>query len=203
MRSAILATALASTLALAVAEPAMSETCQDKFVRVMTERDTTSPVKIHVTQEITGGMKSTNWNYQDGKGNWRTEMIDPETMPWSLMVDNILYSSTNKGATWTKVRKMDAGASPEAVAAQLAERAKTVRNAECGEAELDGVKYETVAADYDMGGNFSAVVHDKFWVHPDSGFIPKLETKMKGGNFESLTTQLVEPAPGLEIAAPE
>ena len=201
MRSAILATALASTLASAIAGPALSETCQEKFVRVMTERDTTTPVKIHVTQEIVGGMKSTNWNLQDGKGNWRTEMIDPETMAWSMTVDNIFYSSGDKGTTWTKVREMDAGASPEAVAATLVERAKTVRNAECGEEELDGKAHETVAAEYDMQGGY--VVHDKYWIDPGTGYIPKLETKMKGSGFESFTTQLIEPAPGLTIEKPE
>ena len=165
MRSAILATAL-SAFALTIAGPALSETCQEKFVRVMTERNATSdPMKIHVTQEIAGGMKSTNWNLQDGKGNWRTEMIDPETMPWSMVVDNVLYSSMDKGATWKREREMDAGASPEAVAAMQAERAKTVRGAECGEEDLDGVKHETVAADYDMAGGYE--VHDKYWINPE------------------------------------
>ncbi len=192
----------ALALLLALAQPAFAESCQEKFVRVMVERsDRTEPSRNHVTQEIVGGMKSTNWNLQDGSGNWRTEMIEPETMPWSMVVDNILYSSMDKGTTWTKVREMDAGASPEAVKAQLAERAKTVRNAECGEAELEGVVHETVAADYTMEGGYE--VSDKFWINPETGYISKAETRMKGNGFESFTTQLIEPAPGLTIEKPE
>ncbi|MCG6859303.1 MAG: hypothetical protein LJE67_14685 [Salaquimonas sp.] len=193
---------LVAAVLLASVQPCLAETCQEKFVRVMTERNSSSePVRIHVTQEIVGGMKSANWNLQDGKGNWRTEMIDPETMPWSMVVDNVLYSSSDKGATWKKEREMDTGASPETVAAMLAERAKSVRDAECGEEELDGAMYETVAAGYDMNGGYE--VQDKYWINPDTGFIPKLVTKMKGSGFESLSTQLIEPAPGLEITKPE
>lgn len=183
------------------ASSALAETCEEKFVQLMTDRTAKEPTKIHVTQKIKGGTKTVNWNYQDGKGNWLTEMIEPANAQWSMGLDNVLYSSTDKGKTWAKVRDMEAN--NEAHQKSLAERAKTVENAVCGEEELDGVMHEVVEADYQMQGSFTADIHDKFWVDPQSGYVPRLETTMKSSAFESFIVQRLEPAPGLTFPDPE
>lgn len=193
---------VAATALLVSGSSGLAETCEETFVRVMTDRVTDKPVRIHVTQEIVGGMASKNWNYQDGKGNWMTEMIEPETMAWSMVRDNVMYSSADKGQTWQKIRDVDEQ-DPEETARLLAERGKTVRNAVCGQDEIDGVAYETVAADYNLLGDYDAEVHDIFWIDPETGFVPKLETRMKGDGFESVTVQLVEDAPDLVLPTPD
>jgi len=186
----------------AVAAPAaFAETCEEKFIRLMTDRTTSEPTKIHVTQAIKGGAKTVNWNFQDGKGNWRSEMIEPANGMFSMAVDNVLYSSLDGGKSWQKVREME-----EQNAAHdesLKERAKTVENAVCSEEELDGVTHEVVEADYKMLGSFNADIHDKFWVNPETGYVPRLETTMTSTTFESFIVQLLEPAPDLVISKPE
>ena len=191
----------AATLLLAIAQPAFADTCQDRFVDLMVNRDTTTPVRIHVTQEIVGAATTVNWNLQDGKGNWRTEMIDPENSPWSMVADEVMYFSTDQGKTWAKVR--DAKSDPDATAAALEDRAKTVSNAQCGQDEIDGKSYETTEADYEMQAGAGTAIHEKLWVDPETGLVARSEMRMRASNFESFTTQVIEPSPGLEIAPPQ
>jgi len=118
-------------------------------------------------------------------------MVDPANSQWSMGLNNVLYSSADKGETWTKVRDM--GDQSEAHQKSLDERAATVENAVCAEEELDGAMHQTVEADYKMLGSFNADIHDKFWVNPETGYVPKLETTMKSAAFESFVVQLLEP----------
>ena len=186
----------------ALASPAWAETCQEKFMRILVERNEPGPVKAHVTQKIKGGMASKNWNYQDGAGNWMTESIEPANLPWTLVQGDTMYTSNDKGKSWKKVRTLDAAHDPAATKKLLQDRAKTVRDAKCGSEELNGTDHEVVEATYDMLGNFNAEVRDKYWVHPETGYIPKLETTMKTKTFESYTLQLVEPSPDLQLPKP-
>ncbi len=186
----------------ALASPALAETCQEKFMRILVERNASEPVKIHATQKIKGGMATKNWNYQDGAGNWMTESIEPANLPWTLVQGDTMYTSMDKGKSWKKVRTMDTAHDPAETKKLQSERAKTVRNAKCGSEELDGTPHEVVEATYDMLGQFNAEVTDKYWVHPQTGYIPKLETTMKTETFESYTLQLVEPSPDLQLPKP-
>ncbi len=167
----------------------------------MTDRAAKEPTKIMVTQQIKGGAKTVNWNHQDGKGNWLTEMIEPANAQWSMGLNNVLYTSTDKGETWTKVRDM--GDQNSAHENALKERSATVKNAKCDKADLDGVVHETVEAEYKMLGAFEAVGYDKFWVNPATGYVPRLETIMKSTAFESFVEQVLEPAPKLVLPTPE
>lgn len=178
----------------------MADTCREDFIRLMSDRTTKEPTKILLTQQIKGGAKTVNWNYQDGKGNWLTEMVDPANAQWSMGLNDVLYTSTDKGKTWTKVRDM--GNQNAAHQKSLDERAATVENASCTEAELDGVVHRIVEADYKMLGSFEADIHDKFWVNIETGYVPRLETTMKNTAFESFVVQELQPAPDLVMPNP-
>ncbi len=193
--AAVLASVSCSGLALA-------ESCEDKFKRILVEGNGKAPVKIHLTQKIKGGMESKNWNYQDGKGNWMSEVIEPANMAWSLVQENVLYASNDKGKTWTKVRTMDTGKGSGADDL-LRKRAATARNARCGEEKLGSATHQVVEAEYDLLGQFKAVVHDKYWVHPETGYIPRVEQTMKAKGFESFTVQVIEPAQDLKLPTPQ
>lgn len=191
----------AAIILLAGIQSALAVDCEQRFIRLMTDRTTKEPTKILVTQEIKGGGKTVNWNYQDGKGNWLTEMVEPANAQWSMGLNDVLYTSTDKGETWTKVRDMES--QNDAHQKSLDERAATVENALCAEAELDGLVHQTVEADYKMLGSFEADIHDKFWVAPESGYVSRLETTMKNTAFESFIVQILEPAPDLVLPTPQ
>jgi len=60
-------TLLVSGLLLAGTQAALADACKERFIELMTDRTAKEPTKIFITQEIKGGAKTVNWNYQDGK----------------------------------------------------------------------------------------------------------------------------------------
>lgn len=189
-------------LAIIAVQPASAETCQETFVRLLVEGNGDGPVKIHATQEIKGAPASTNYFYQAAPGHWMTEMIEPANQPWVLAHDDVMYTSADKGKTWTKLRDMDSAGNEDQARKNLEENAATARNAACGTEQIDGATYDVVEADYDTLQNFKTENHNKYWVDPQSGFIARAIYEMKGQGFESVTTQLIEAAPGLELPTP-
>lgn len=194
--------AIAAILIVLTALPASAETCRDKFVKLFTDRSSKGGVKIHVTQEIKGGMTMKNYNYQAGADHWMTEMIEPANMQWTLVYNNVMFTSSDKGKTWKKIRALDSAHSQEATQKKLNEAAATIANAKCGTEEIDGVLHDTVEADYDYPA-YKSSHHDKYWINPDTGWISKSAMKTTQASFESLTTQLIEPAPDLKLPTPK
>lgn len=195
MRSTLAACLIALNM-----QPALAETCHEKFVRLYTERNEKGPTKITVTQEIKGAKPSTNYHYSDGTGDWMTEMVEPSNLPWSMVRGQAMYASYDKGKSWKKIRMLDAGHSPEVVAKQLAEAASTVKNAACGQEAIDGVMHETVEAQFTS--SFGSSHHDKYWIDPATGRITKSTGSTKQAGFESFVTQLIERVPDLKLPTP-
>lgn len=190
----------AALLASAAVHPASAETCRDQFVRLLVEGNGDGAVKIHVTQEIKGAPASQNWFYQETPGHWMTEVVEPAGQPWVLTHDDVMYTSADKGESWTKLRDLDSDGS--GAKAQMEEDAQTARNEACGKEELDGVMFDTIEADYDSLQGFKSENHHKYWVHPETGFIARAVYHLKSESFESMTTQLIEAAPDLELPTP-
>lgn len=182
-------------------ETAAAETCQEKFIRLFTDRNGKGPVKIHVTQEVKGGPTTKNYNYQTGTGDWMSEMIEPATMQWTLVRGDVMYSSSDQGKSWKKIREMEAAQQGSANNG-LSETAKTVTNAACGNEDLNGAKHDTVEADYAMP-QMGTKYHEKFWVNPANGWISKSTLKTEHPSFQSFVTQLMEPAPDLKLPDPK
>ncbi|KPB01806.1 hypothetical protein [Ahrensia marina] len=180
-----------------------ADDCRDRFTRLLIHGNGDEPVKIHVTQEIVGGQTSTNYFYQSEPGHWMTEMLVPKSQPWVLTHDNVMYSSQDKGESWTELRMLDSGNNQANAKDGLREDAKTANNAVCGEDTLDGVVHDTVEADYLSQRGAVTEVHAKYWVDRESGYITKTFYHMKNNGFESMTTQLIERAPDLILPVPE
>lgn len=194
--------AVAAILISASSISALAESCHEKFVRLMVDGNGAEPAKIHVTQEIKGGATSINYFYQAGDGHWMTEMIEPANQDWVLTYDNTMFTSSDKGTSWKKLRTLDGG-QPDAARKNREENATTTKNAACGAEDLNGVAHETVEADFETLQNFKTENHYKYWVNRETGKITKATYQMKGSGFESFTTQLIEPAPGLELPTPK
>ena len=148
-------------------------------------------------------MKSENYHYSVGTDHWMTEMLKPSTMAWSLVYKNTMYTSPNKGKSWKKIRTLDSEQNKKDTTRNLVENAKTTHNAVCSEEELEGIMHDTVEADYKTLQAFKTDNHHKYWISRKTGRVTKAFYKMKGKGFESLTTQIIEPTPGLTLPTPE
>ncbi|WP_155983445.1 hypothetical protein [Nitratireductor aquibiodomus] len=200
MTRAILPTVL--FLLCAAPQPGFAEDCRDRFTRLLIHGNGDGPVKIHVTQEIVGGPTTTNYFHQTEAGHWMTEMIEPENSPWVLTYDNVMYTSQDKGKTWTELRALDTRNNQADAKDGLREDAKTAKNVVCGKETLEDAVHDTVEADYSSQRG-TTEIHAKFWVDQKSGYIAKTFYHMKNDGFESMTTQLIEPAPDLLLPVPE
>lgn len=201
LETVTLAALLASSAA--AIHPAAAETCEEKFVRLLMDGNGEGPVKIHVTQEIKGAAVTENLFYQLSPGHWMTEAVDPAGQPWVLTYEDVMYTSSDGGETWAKLRDLDSAANADTAKSNIKENAETARNAMCGTDVFGGITYDTVEADYDTLQNFKSENHNKYWVHPDTGFIAKAVYELKAETFQSVTTQLIEEAPGLTLPTPE
>lgn len=193
--------AIAIAMTLAACLPANADACRERFIDLFTNRNATVPVKIHVTQEIKGGMTTKNYNYQNGPDHWMTEMIEPSNMAWSLVYDNAMFTSSDRGATWQKIRTLDSAHNSADNDKNLRDAAATAKDAVCGTEDIDGISHETVEASYEYV-KYKTAHRDKYWVNPKTGWIAKSTTLTKQAGFESFVTQIIEPAPGLDLPKP-
>ena len=193
---------IAALVFSAALQSAVADECLDRFVKILMDVSEKGPVKIHVVQQYKGAPVMENMHYSLDSGYWMTEMIKPASAPWSLGYGNVLYTSSDKGRTWKKVRVMQ-GQAPEAKLKALRENARTARNAKCGQESLDGAAYDTVEGDYTHQQNMKIEYHNKYWIRKDDGFIRKSVYTFKARNFSGRSTQLIEKAPDLTLPKPE
>jgi hypothetical protein len=137
-------------IALAVTTPVAAETCLEKFRRLPVDRNETRPVKITVTQQVKGAPETRNINYQAAPGHWMTEMIEPANGQWTLVHDDVMFTSSDKGATWKKLRALDSANNADQLRRNMEEAAATVKDAACGTEAIDGVAHDTVEASYEI-----------------------------------------------------
>jgi len=123
--------------------------------------------------------------------------------PWVLGYRNVLYQSPDEGKTWEKIREMETGQNAEQARADKLANAKTIRNATCGEEELDGETVAVVAADITVSQGMVSENRYTYFVRSSDGFIVKAVYDTKAPGFEMVTTQEIEKDPGLTLPSPE
>ena len=119
---------LAAALATVSLQPAMAETCHEKFVRIYTDLSEKGPMKSYVISEVKGQKPSKGYHYSDGTRDWMTQTIEPANLPWSMVRGQNMYASYDKGKSWKKIRELDAGHSDEAIVAVKLEMMRTLVN---------------------------------------------------------------------------
>ena len=181
--------------------PAAAETCVEKFRRLLVDRNETGPVKITVTQQVKGAPATRNINYQAAPGHWMTEMIEPANGQWTLVHDDVMFTSSDKGATWKKLRALDSANNADQSRGIMKAAAATVKDAACGTEAIDRVTHDTVEASYEVPA-YTTAHRDKYWIEPASGWISRSRSVTKMSGFESTVTQVIEKAPGLELPTP-
>jgi len=193
----------AAALFLAVSgSTSLADPCVDRFTELYLPLDQGMPTKSVSTMAFKGAPPSTNEFLYLTKDHYMTVPTSPAG-PWVLGHDNVLYQSSDEGQTWQKVREMDTGGNAGKAIADKKANAATVRNAVCGEEDLGGETVEVVAADITISQGMVTENRYTYYVRKSDGFIVKAIYDTKAPNFEMVTTQVIEPAPGLSLPMPE
>lgn len=181
---------------LLVASVAQADDCADRLSALLVDRTEKGPVTIHVTQEIKGSPPSRNITRRIAHGHWMTEMVEPATMPWSLAFDGALYASFDRGESWSKLRDLEPA---EKALPDTNAPVPDLTDVHCGSETIDGIAYETVSGSYAVSG---MEIGQTFWINPTSSWVARSVMRLRQADFESVTTQVIEPAPGLGLPTP-
>ncbi len=189
---------------IAATTAASAGPCEERFSQLLlTGNVGQGPVRILINQEIVGGAKTVNYHYGDGNNNGMTEMVDPVDMPWSLFLGDKMYSSSDKGKSWSFVNSYDAEKARAEMQAALTSDAAEATGVLCGEESVDGVNYEVVEGSYKSSMSAGAGISQKYWINKNSGWITKTFMHIKMTGFESMSTQVIEPWPDLVLPEPK
>lgn len=193
-----------ATLMLLVAGNALAETCEEKFARLEIEGNAEkAPVRLTITSEMPGGQVMRNYHYSDGNGDGMSEMIEPENMPWSLFIGNNMYSSTDKGKTWSLMNTWDKEKQTADMKETMYNDMASASGIVCGEETLNGTAYDTVEGRYKSSALQGADHFSKFWVSRDDGRIVRKDTVADSAGGIYKTSQLIEPWPDFVLPKPE
>ena len=183
-------------------QPALADACQDRFTELYLQLDQGVPTKAAVTTAFKGAPESKNDFLYLGQDHYMTVPTSPSG-PWVLGYGNALYQSADEGKTWDKIREMETDQNADKMRADKLTNAETIRNAACGEEVLDGEPVEVVAADITVSQGMVTENRYTYRVRKSDGFIVKAVYDTKAPNFEMVTTQEIEKAPGLTLPAPD
>jgi len=195
---------MASLATLTTLGPAMAESCEEKFARLEIEGNNDNiPVRITITSEMPGGQITKNYHYSDENRDGMTEMIDPVDMPWSLFIGNDMYSSNDKGKSWSHMNTWDKEKSSADMKTKMRADMATASGIVCSEEDLEGTTYETVEGTYKSTMLQGANQWSKFWVSQSDGKIVRKDnvTDSAGGQYKS--SQLIEPWSGFVLPNPK
>jgi len=189
-------------LLAATSQTAFADPCQDRFTELYLQLDQGVPTKAAVTTAFKGAPSSTNDFLYLTQDHYMTVPTSPEG-PWILGYNNVLYQSADEGASWEKIREMETGQNADKARADKLANAETIRNTACSEEELDGEPVDVIAADITVSQGMVTENRYTYWVRKSDQFIVKAIYDTKAPNFEMVTTQVIEKAPGLNLPAPE
>ncbi len=180
----------------------LADPCQDRFTELYLQLDQGVPIKTFATTQFKGAPPMTNEFYYIDHGHYMSVPIEP-AREWALTYNKVTYQSSDEGKTWSKLRETDSDKIAEDAVAAKKENAATIRNAACGEEELDGVMVDTVAADLTVKQGMVSENRYTYWVRRVDGFIVKATYDTKAPNFEMFVTQESEIVPDLELPKPK
>ena len=195
--------ALAAIFVLAGSiQPALADSCQDRFQALYLKLDQSTPTRSEVTTAFKGAPPSTNDFLYVSEDHYMTVPISPAG-PWILGYNNVLFQSSDEGKSWKKVREMDTGKNAEQARADKEANAATIRNAVCGEDEFDGEAVDVIAADITVKQGTVSENRYAYWVRRSDNFVVKSIYDTKASAFEVMITQVIKKAPDLTLPTPE
>lgn len=188
---------------LGSASHSLAEPCEEKFAQLLIHGNGVQPVIIHITSEPKGGKVSKNDFFFKTTGHWMTVMTDPANQPITLAYNNTMYTSSDEGKSWKKLRDMDSEQNRLLNIRNQEANSKTIKNAVCDEEMLDGVMHDTVAADFETVQQYKSSNRYKYWVNRKTGWMTKATYESESSGYQSFTTQLMDKAPDLKLPKPD
>ena len=206
MRFALTAATLAASLSFATA-PALADdaACMARFKELAGGSNPKSgPVRIRAIQEV-GGNRTVNYFHSagDDSGDGMMEPLENMGDMWVLFRSKKMYTSNDKGTTWTFGRNMDDASQPEAYKEQVRKDLETADKVTCGSEEIDVVAHEVVEGEYKSTALQGAMSFNKYWVRQDNGFLSRYETSSESAAGKFYSLQTTEPAPDLKLPDPD
>ena len=162
-----------------------------------------TPGTAYMVNEITGQDVTEHEFLFADWDHYLFKPVVPAGGAWLLTYDGTTYQSTDEGATWVKAYSFDKDETHRINSESVKEQASTVRNAVCGEEDVDGIMHETIEADFSNLTPSRFELHNKYWINSETGYVTRSisHTMMEG--FDSIGTQNWVPAPGLTLPIPE
>ncbi len=198
MKKTLLVLALFSN----IIQPAHAETCREQFIKIFApDEKSQKSFRSYNTATINGENEQKFNIFSIGDDHILSQALVP-VAPWSLIYNQQMFISNDKGTSWNKVRDLPAKELDEAALAAKTTGLAKIGNEECGTEVYDGKDAYTVQADLDVTPEAPFKTTIKFWMDKETGNMLKSTTNtiMPGSNH--FVTQIIEQAPDLVLPTP-
>ncbi|MEO0636604.1 MAG: hypothetical protein AAFY73_08145 [Pseudomonadota bacterium] len=182
--------ALASVvpLAFAGAASASESTCLERWARHYVGVPQTERFQYETEQTIKNGPTMRTVFRQIDSTHWMTEAVDPDSLAWTLSHSGTMFTSSDKGKTWSVLRTIDE-AENAAGRKRYEEQAKSATDAICDQETVDGVTYERLAANFMSEIGLKTQNRFTYWVDEATGQVMISRYETEAESFSSVTVQ--------------
>lgn len=188
----ILLPALMLGITVFSAQATPADQCREAVINIMTSREAKGPSKSRGISVVGNQKPMISYHLNNGSGDWMTQVVEPSTMPWSLAVGNIMYTSSDNGKSWKRVRELnDPGHDPREVQRQRDATVRASRNHACGFEDIDGVRHQKLEADLAYI-EMNMTTRETLWLHPETRRVVKSHIVMRTPGMETSVTQFIE-----------
>ena len=194
-----------STLAilLSAIHPSYAETCREHFIRIFVpDENSQKPFRSYNTSTTNGASEQKFNIFSTNANHVLSQALVPEA-PWSLIYQNKMYISNDKGKSWIKVRELPEKTNDEAARLAKAQAIAKIGNEECQNENYEGEEVLTVQADLDITPEAPFKTTLKFWIDKETGGFFKSTTRTEVNGSTHFVTQIIEQAPDLVLPTPE
>lgn len=182
------------------APAAQADECDELFLRLMTEGNPDVPVVIEATQSFNGAPPTVTRHSADVSGDWLSEAIEPATLPWSMQRGEVMYSSSDRGQTWSELGRFTAE-QRDAARETLRQEAETRHDVICRADTRDGVEYQLVEGRYTANSQQDAQMFLRYWLEPD-GWIVLHEMQVRAEAYDLDVTQVLQRVENVTLPSP-
>lgn len=184
-------------------QPAYAETCREQFIRIFAPSEKSQKSLRSYNTATTNGENEQKFNlFSIGDNHILSQALVPAA-PWSLIYNQQMFISNDKGKSWIKVRDLPDNELDEAALAAKTTGLAKIGNEECGTDTYEGKETNTIQADLDVTPEAPFKTTVKFWMDTETGNMLKSTTRTIMPGADHFVTQIIEQAPDLVLPTPD